>query len=342
MVGCSEPPKNLTLYTSNTHKPNKFHSFFVSLTMSPALFLVLAIAPAQPADAKVEKKDEKQLPLAALKPRLVGPAVTSGRVVGFAVHPNDRSHYFVAVASGGVWKTTNAGTTWIPVFDNEGSFSIGCVVMDPKNPNVVWVGTGENNSQRSVAYGDGVYKSTDGGKSWQNVGLKTSEHIGKILIDPRDSDTVYVAAQGPLWSSGGDRGLYKTTDGGKTWNKVLNIDDNTGVTDIVQDPRNPDVLVAASWQRRRHVWTIINGGPGSALHRSTDGGKTWKKITSGIPGGELGRIGLAMAPNDPDVVYAIVEAPETAGGIFRSLDCGVTRSEEHTSELQSLRHLVCR
>ena len=167
-------------------------------------------------------------------------------------------------------------------------------------------------------------RSTDGGKTWQNVGLKQSEHIGKILIDPRDSDTVYVAAQGPLWKEGGDRGLYKTTDGGKTWNKVLTIDDNTGVTDVVLDPRNPDVLVAASYQRRRHVWTIINGGPGSAIHRCTDGGKTWKKITSGLPAGDLGRIGLAIAPTDPDTVYAIVEAADGAGGIHRSTDGGVT------------------
>ena len=274
--------------------------------------------------AAPERLPDKSPPLAALKPRLIGPAVTSGRVVGFAVNPKDRSHYFVAVASGGVWKTTNAGTTWTPVFDNEGSYSIGCVVMDPKNPNVVWVGTGENNSQRSVGYGDGVYKSVDGGRSWRNVGLKQSEHIGKIVIDPRDSDTVYVAAQGPLWSAGGDRGLYKTTDGGRNWSKVLNIDENTGVTDVVLDPRNPDVLIAASYQRRRHVWTIINGGPGSAIHRSTDGGKTWKKVTAGLPSGDLGRIGLAIAPTDPDTVYAIVEAAEGAGGIFRSTDGGLT------------------
>lgn len=288
--------------------------------MSSAVVL-LSLVLAQPADPP---KKEPPLPIAAMKPRLLGPAVTSGRVVGFAVSPADRSHYFVAVASGGVWKTTNAGTTWTPVFDNEGSFSIGCVAMDPTNPNVVWVGTGENNSQRSVGYGDGVYKSTDGGKTWTNVGLKASEHIGKILIDPRNSDTVYVAAQGPLWKEGGDRGLYKTTDGGKTWDKVLSIDDNTGVTDVVLDPRNPDVLIAASWQRRRHVWTIINGGPGSGIHRSTDGGKTWKKITTGLPPGDLGRIGLAIAPTDPDIVYAIVEAADNAGGIHRSTDRGVT------------------
>ncbi|MBX9625162.1 MAG: hypothetical protein K2X82_15250 [Gemmataceae bacterium] len=315
--------------------------------MLAATGMILALAVAQPPDPPKDapkgkdKKEDKGLPLAALKPRLVGPAVTSGRVVGFAVHPDDRSHYYVAVASGGVWKTTNAGTTWTPVFDNEGSYSIGVVVLDPNNPNTVWVGTGENNSQRSVAYGDGVYKSTDGGRSWTNVGLKGSEHIGKIVIDPRDSDTVYVAAQGPLWGPGGDRGLYKTTDGGKTWNQILKIDENTGVTDVVLDPRNPDVLIAASYQRRRHVWTIINGGPGSAVHRSTDGGKTWKKITAGLPGGDLGRIGLAVAPSDPSTVYSIVEAAEN-GGIHRSTDFGVSweRRNPFSAQSQYYAHLT--
>ena len=234
-----------------------------------ALTTLLALVPIAPAQNDVkDKKDERPLPIQALKPRLVGPAVTSGRVVGFAVHPTDRSHYFVAVASGGVWKTTNAGTTWTPVFDNEGSYSIGCVVLDPKNPNVVWVGTGENNSQRSVAYGDGVYKCTDGGKTWKNVGLKTSEHIGKILIDPRDSDTVYVAAQGRCGRRAAIAGSTRPPTAARRGTRSSTSTSNTGVTDVVQDPRNPDVLVAASYQRRRHVWTIINGGPARAIHRT--------------------------------------------------------------------------
>jgi photosystem II stability/assembly factor-like uncharacterized protein len=281
-------------------------------------------------------------PFAGLRLRSLGPAVTSGRVVGFAVHPHNRAHYYVAVASGGIWKTTNAGTSWTPVFDNEGSYSIGCVVLDPKNPNTVWVGTGENNSQRSVGYGDGVYKSTDGGKTWKNVGLKASEHIGKILLDPRDPDTVYVAAQGPLWAPGGDRGLYKTTDGGQNWQKVLTISENTGVTDVVLDGRNPDVLLAAAYQRRRHVWTLINGGPESALYRSTDAGKSWTKIKSGLPDVELGRIGLAVAPSAPDTVYAIVEAADKKGGIFRSHDRGVTweKRNDFDQQAQYYAHLV--
>jgi photosystem II stability/assembly factor-like uncharacterized protein len=315
-------------------------------TATLALLLTLPAADPEakkdPPPNEKEKDGKPTSPFAGLSFRSIGPALTSGRVVGFAVHPKDRSHYFVAAASGGVWKTTNAGTTWTPVFDGEGSYSIGCVTLDPKNPNVIWVGTGENNSQRSVGYGDGVYKSTDAGKSWQNVGLKASEHIGRILIDPRDSDTVYVAAQGPLWAPGGDRGLYKTTDGGKTWNKVLNISENTGVTDVIVDPRNPDVLIAASYQRRRHVWTLIDGGPESALHRSTDAGKTWTKLKSGLPTEDLGRIGLALAPGDPDVVYAIIEAMDKKGGIFRSADRGVTweKRNDFDQQAQYYAHLV--
>jgi photosystem II stability/assembly factor-like uncharacterized protein len=257
-----------------------------------------------------------------LRLRSIGPAFTSGRISGIAVDPNNASHYFVSAASGGVWKTVNAGITWTPVFDREGSYSIGCIVLDPKNPLTVWVGTGENNSQRSVSYGNGVYRSDDGGKSWKNVGLKTSEHIGRIAIDPKDSNIVYVAAQGPLWGPGGDRGLYKTTDGGKTWKQILKISENTGVTDVAIDPRDPDTLYAASYQRRRHMWTLIDGGPESALYKSTDAGATWNKVRAGLPTTEMGRIGIAISPVDPNVVYATIEAADRKGGIFRSNDRG--------------------
>jgi photosystem II stability/assembly factor-like uncharacterized protein len=261
-----------------------------------------------------------------LRAREIGPALMSGRIGSLAVHPANPAIIYVGVASGGVWKTVNGGASWQPIFDREGSFSIGWVTLDPNNPNVVWVGTGENNSQRSVGYGDGVYKSVDAGRTWRNVGLKASEHVGRIVVNPKDSNIVYVAAQGPLWAPGGDRGLYKTTDGGTTWTKVLNISDNTGVSDVVLDPRHPDILVATAYQRRRHQWTMINGGPESAIHRSTDGGKTWSKITSGLPNEELGRIGLAISPVNPDVVYAIVEAANRRGGVYRSADGGVTWS----------------
>ena len=283
----------------------------------------LALHAAQKAAGTDDKKKEllSAETFTGLELRNIGPAVSSGRISDIAVQPGRPSTYYVAVASGGVWKTVNSGTTWTPIFDEQGSYSIGCVTIDPNDPLVVWVGTGENNSQRSVSYGDGVYRSKDGGKSWENMGLKASEHIAKILIDPRNSNVVYVAAQGPLWTPGGDRGLYKTTDGGKTWAHSLKIGENTGVTDVWMDPRNPDVLYAAAYQRRRHVWTLINGGPESAIYKSTDAGATWKKLTSGLPKADMGRIGLAISPANPDVVYAIVEAAEEEG-FYRSTDAG--------------------
>ena len=311
-------------------------ALLVSLLTSPA---GAAPAPAtKPPSAAPAKQDKPAAKPAAKKPdpdslfksetfsglslRGIGPAVTSGRITDIAVHPADPGTWFVAVASGGVWKTTNAGTTWTPVFDKEGSFSIGCVSIDLRDPLTVWVGSGENNSQRSVSYGDGVYKSIDGGKSWTNMGLKDSEHIGQIAVNPRDGAIVYVAAQGPLWRGGGDRGLYKTTDGGKTWERVLNVDEYTGVNEVVMDPRDPDVLYASSYQRQRQVWTLIDGGPGSAVWKSRDGGKTWKKLENGLPKEDKGRIGLALSPVNPDVVYAIVEAADKGAGFYRSTDGG--------------------
>lgn len=262
--------------------------------------------------------------LGALRFRSIGPALPSGRIGDFAVNPQNPGEWYVAVSSGGVWKTTNAGTTFEPIFDGEGSYSIGVVEIDPNNPNVIWVGTGENNSQRSVSFGDGVYKSVDGGKSWRNVGLEKSEHIGMIAIDPRNSDTVYVAAQGPLWNAGGERGLYKTTDGGRTWVRVLHISDDTGVNEVHMDPRDPDRLYASAYQRRRRPWTLIDGGPESAIYKSTDAGRSWRKINRGLPGGDLGRIGMAVSPVNPDVVYAIVTATEDRSGFYRSVDRGET------------------
>jgi len=262
--------------------------------------------------------------LSGLQFRSVGPAITSGRIADIAVHPDNRSVYFVATASGGVWKTENAGTTYEPLFDAQGSYSIGCISIDPGNFNVLWVGTGENNNQRSVGYGDGVYRSEDGGKSWKNMGLKNSEHIGKIIVHPKNSDIVYVAATGPLWKEGGDRGLYKTTDAGKTWFPVLQIDEHTGVTDILMDPRNPDVIYAAAFQRRRHVFTYVGGGTGSGMYKTVNGGESWEKINNGLPTVDIGRIGLAMAPSDPEVIYAIVEAAQGKGGFFRTTNRGAS------------------
>lgn len=258
----------------------------------------------------------------ALELRSIGPAFCSGRIADIAVHPEHKTRWIVATASGGVWRTNNAGTTWESVFDGEGSYSTGCVTMDPSNPNTVWVGTGENNSQRSVSYGDGVYKSLDGGATWKNMGLGESEHIGSILVDPRDSNVILVAAQGPLWSSGGDRGIYRSTDGGEKWQRVHHFDEYTGANEIVRHPTNPDVLYASLWQRGRRQWTLLNGGPGSGMLKSTDAGLTWREVNTGLPSGDLGRIGLAVSPAAPDTVYAIVEATPGNGGFYRSTNQG--------------------
>jgi photosystem II stability/assembly factor-like uncharacterized protein len=256
--------------------------------------------------------------------RSIGPAVTSGRIADFAVNPDNHSEYYVASASGGVWKTTNRGVTFDPIFDGEGSYSIGCVTIDPSNPGTVWVGSGENNNQRSVAYGDGVYKSEDGGKSWKNMGLKDSEHIAEVLVHPSNSNIIYVAAYGPVWREGGDRGVYKSTDGGTTWTCIKSVSTYTGCNDIVMDPRNPDVLYAAFHQRMRKVHTYIGGGPESAIYKSTDGGTTWKKLEGGLPGGDIGRMGLAISPVNPDVLFTVVEAKDGKGGIYRSSDRGAS------------------
>jgi photosystem II stability/assembly factor-like uncharacterized protein len=292
---------------------------------------LVATATAQDATGASADAGPKKDVFAGLRLRGIGPALMSGRVGDIAVDPVKPSTWYVAAASGGVWKTTNSGTTWTSIFDAYGSYSIGCVTVDPRNHLVVWVGTGENNSQRSVGYGDGLYKSIDGGASFSKVGLDTSEHIAKIVIDPRDSQVVYVAAQGPLWKAGGDRGLYKTTDGGKSWKAVLTISANTGVTDIVFDPRNPDLLYAAAYQRRRHVWTLIDGGPESGVYRSTDAGATWKKINSGLPPGDKGRIGLAISPINPDVLYATVEATRGDSGFFRSENGGESWTKQSST-----------
>jgi len=295
------------------------------------ILLIVALIPFSAFSQKQKKAETLQetpefyldkLPLSGLQFRGVGPAFTSGRISDFAVHPENRSIYYVASSSGGVWKTENAGTTYEPIFDAQGSYSIGCITLDPNNHNAVWVGTGENNNQRSVGYGDGVYKSEDGGTSWKNMGLKNSEHIGKIIVDPRNSDVVYVAAIGPLWSAGGDRGVYKSTDGGRNFLPSLLIDEHTGVTDLVMDPRDPDVLYAAAFQRRRHVFTYVGGGPGSGIYKTTDGGRTWEKANNGLPGVDLGRIGLAISPADPEVIYAMVEAAQGKSGFYRSANRG--------------------
>lgn len=254
--------------------------------------------------------------------RNVGPAFVSGRISDIAVHPNNDNVWYVAVSSGGVWKTKNAGITWDPVFDDQASYSTGCITIDPSNPATVWLGTGENVGGRHIGFGDGIYRSTDGGKKWANMGLKNSEHVSKIIVHPDNSDVIWVASQGPLWSSGGDRGVFKSTDGGKTWNKTLGGSEWTGATDLLIDPRNPSVLYAATWDRHRTVAAYLGGGPGSGIHRSRDGGETWEKLSSGIPGSNLGKIGLAISPQNPDVVYAAITLDRRKGGLYKSTNQG--------------------
>jgi len=269
-----------------------------------------------------DNSNTEKVSLNAFKLRNVGPAFLSGRIADIAIHPDNENVWYVAVGSGGVWMTENAGTTWKPIFDNQPVYSTGSITIDPSNPSIIWVGSGENVGGRHVGYGDGVYKSTDGGKSWNNVGLKSSEHISEIIVHPNDSNVVYVASQGPLWSSGGERGLFKTTDGGKSWNKILGGSEWTGVTDIMIDSRYPNIIYAATWDRHRTVAAYMGGGPGSGIHRSDDDGKAWKKLTNGIPKSNLGKIGIAMSYQDPDVVYAAIELDRTKGGVFRSEDRG--------------------
>ncbi|WP_372649795.1 glycosyl hydrolase [Draconibacterium sp.] len=311
-----------------------------------AVFLVSTVAFSK---KKEEEKKEEDKPfvnsglVSGLKWRSIGPAWASGRIADFAVNPNNHKEYYVAVASGNVWKTTNNGTTWSPIFDNYGSYSTGVVVLDPNNSNVVWVGTGENNHQRALGYGDGVYKSLDGGKSFKNMGLKESRQIGGIVIDPRNSDVVFVAAEGSAWGPGEERGLYKSTDGGETWNKVLEISENTGVNNVVMDPCNPDVMYATSEQRRRTSFTKIGGGPESAVYKSTDGGENWRKVMKGLPSVDIGGMGIDVSPVDPNYVYLIVEAADDKGGFFRSTDKGESweKMSDYHSSGQYYNEIVC-
>ena len=259
-----------------------------------------------------------------LELRNIGPALMSGRIADIAIHPEDPSVWYVAVGSGGAWKTVNAGTTWEPVFDGESVYSTGCITIDPANPEVIWVGTGENVGGRHVGFGDGIYRSADGGGSWEKMGLEDTQHLSKIIIHPEDSKILFVASQGPLWSAGGERGLFKTTDGGATWQNTLSAGEWTGVTDVVMDPRDPDVLYAATWQHHRTVAALVDGGPESGIHQSTDGGDTWTRLATGLPKGNMGKIGLAISPQKPDVLYAAIELDNSKGGVWRSTNRGAT------------------
>jgi len=280
---------------------------------------------AQRKKKKVEKAEE--ISLEAFKFRNIGPAFLSGRIADIAVHPDNDNVWYVAVGSGGVWKTENSGTTWSPIFDDQASYSTGCITIDPNDPARIWVGSGENVGGRHVGYGDGVYLSPDSGATWKNMGLKNSEHISKIVVHPNNSDVVWVASQGPLWKKGGERGVYKTTNGGKNWKRVLGNSEWTGATDLLIDPNDPQILYAATWDRHRTVAAYMGGGPGSGIHRSSDGGETWEKLSNGLPKSNMGKIGLALSPQKSNVVYAAIELDRTQGGVYRSADGGSSWSK---------------
>jgi len=274
--------------------------------------------------AQDSKKVDKNLKAAlkGFKFRSIGPAFMSGRIADIAIDPKNENTWYVAVGSGGLWKTKNAGTTWTPLTDNQAFYSTGCVTIDPSNNSTIWLGTGENVGGRHVGIGHGIFKSEDGGISWKQMGLKKSEHISKIIVHPQNSNIIWVAAQGPLWSSGGERGLYKSIDGGKSWKNTLEINEWTGVTDLIINPENPDILYAASWQRHRNVAAYMGGGPGTSIYKSVDGGDNWKKIDNGLPRENLGKIGLAISPMKPNVLYAAVEMERKKGGFFKSVNAG--------------------
>ena len=277
-------------------------------------------------NVNAQKKSDN--PFNGLKFRNIGPAMTSGRIADIAIHPDNENIWYVAVGSGGVWKTTNSGTTWKAIFDNEKVYSTGCITIDPNNPSTIWLGTGENVGGRHAGFGDGIYVSHNDGKSWKNMGLENSEHLSKIIVHPENSNIVWVASQGPLWSKGGDRGVYKTTDGGQTWKRTLGDAEWTGATDLLINPSHPDILYAATWQRHRTVAGYLGGGPGSGLHKSTDGGETWQPLKSGIPNSNLGKLGLAMSPFNSEVIYAAIELDRRKGGVFITRNGGTTWSKQ--------------
>jgi len=274
---------------------------------------------------KAKKEPEpllKESILDGLRWRCIGPSNMGGRIDDFAVVESNPKIIYAGTASGGVWKTTNNGVTWEPIFDDQITSTIGDVTVAPSNLGIIWVGTGEPNNRQSSSWGDGVYKSTDSGKTWKNMGLRDTHHIGRIVIHPTNPDIVYVAALGHLWGPNKERGLFRTMDGGKTWTNTKFIDENTGFVDVALDHENPNVLYAAAYQRRRRGWGFNGGGPGSGLYRTTDGGETWVRLTNGLPSGNTGRIGIDIYRSNPNIVYAVIEHKE--GGIFRSEDKGLT------------------
>ncbi len=299
-----------TIQRSSTTQPVSL--LFALLIVACSSFITLA-------QDKSENKFDDAF-LKNLQFRSIGPAIMGGRIDDVAVVEKNPSTYYVGAATGGVWKTTNNGTTFEPIFDGQGSTSIGDIALAPSDPSIVWVGTGEPNNRQSSSWGDGVYRSLDAGKTWQNMGLRDTRHIARVLIDSHDPNIVYVAALGHLWGPNKERGVFKTTDAGKTWNNVLFVNEDTGITDLAMDPESPMTLYAAAYQRRRAPWGFNGGGAGSGLYKTVDGGATWTKLTKGLPEGVTGRIGIDIYRRNPNVLYALVE--NAKGGTFRSDDRG--------------------
>jgi photosystem II stability/assembly factor-like uncharacterized protein len=267
--------------------------------------------------------DARGRPFDALRFRDIGPAVTSGRLHDVQIDPKDPAVLYVAAASGGIWKSSNKGVTWKPIFEKQPDNTFGALAIFERDPRIIWAGTGEQNNRQSSSWGTGVYRSTDAGESWTHLGLRETRAIGRVVLDPNDPNVAYVAAAGNLWKGNDERGVFKTTDAGRTWSKVLFVDQYTGAADIVMDPRDPKVLYAATYQRLRKAFGFNGGGPGSAIHKTTDAGATWRKLENGIPPGDKGRIGLAIAASKPDVLIATIEQPG-AGGTFRTEDAGAS------------------
>lgn len=286
-------------------------------------FVVALLLAASPAVAQRGAATLDSTQLSAFRFRSIGPAVTGGRIHDVEALPNDPATIYVASASGGLWKSTNKGATWTPVFEHEPVSTFGDVAIAPSDPDVVWVGTGEQQNRQSTSWGNGVYRSTDGGASWTHVGLDETRHIARVLVDPRNADVAYVAAEGNLWKASPDRGVFKTADAGRTWRKVLSVDTLTGVVDLVMDPSDPNTLYAAAYQRLRRAWGFNGGGPGSGIYKTMDGGATWQRLAAGLPSGDMGRIGLAISHTQPKVLNALIEHAD-AGGTYRTEDGGAS------------------
>ena len=285
-----------------------------------SIFLIINTLYAQ--EEKKQQSNSDNNIFSGLNFRSIGPALMSGRISDIVIHPENENIWYVTAGSGGVWKTENSGTTWSSIFDNQKSYSIGCISVNKNNPDEIWVGTGENVGGRHVGYGDGIYKSNDGGSTWKHMGLKKSEHISKIIINPSNKNIIWAASQGPLWSKGGERGIYKSYDGGLTWKQTLGDKEWTGATDLIIDPRNPKIMYAATWQRHRTVAGYLGGGPGTAIYKSKDGGESWEKLKNGLPSSNMGKIGLCYSPQNPDIIYAAIELDRRTGGVYKSENNG--------------------